>query len=128
RSRPYPLPPMAVTIPSLMFAKSASEMGLHPFPYPSGITSQAYRDRFGNYRSGCLYCGFCTRYGCEVDAKSSSLTTHLPVALKTGRYEIRSNSRVLRINTNADGLATGVTYIDPHGVEQEQPAEMVLLS
>src|SRR5581483_4279100 len=101
RSRPYPLPPLPVTIPSDMFAQAAKELGYHPFPYPAGITSQAYRDRFGNYRSGCLYCGFCTRFGCEVDAKSSPITTHIPVALKTGLYEIRPYCKVTGINVGA---------------------------
>ncbi len=128
RSRPYPLPPLPVTIPSEMFAEASREMGLHPFPYPAGITSQAYRDRFGNYRSGCLLCGFCTRYGCEVDAKASPVTTHLPAALRTGKYEVRMNSKALRVNIGSNGQATGVTYLDENGVEQEQPAEVVVLS
>ena len=128
RSRPYPLPPMPPNIPSVMFADVARNLGYHPFPYPSGITSRAYRDRFGNYRSGCLLCGFCTRYGCEVDAKSSPQTTHLPPALKTGRYEIRTGCKVIRVEQDADGLATGLTYIDPNGEEQFQPAEVVVLS
>jgi gluconate 2-dehydrogenase alpha chain len=128
RRREYPLPPMPVTVPSEMFANAATELGYHPFPHPAGITSQAYRDRFGNYRAGCLLCGFCTRYGCEVDAKASPQTTHLPAALKTGHYHVRVNSKVLHINTGADGLATGVTYVDENGVEQEQPADVVIAS
>ncbi len=128
RSTPYPLPPLNVTIPSRMFADACRNLGYHPFPQPAGILSQAYQDRFGNVRSGCLYCGFCTRYGCEADAKAEPINTHIPPALRTGRYEIRPNSKVTGINVGADGLATGVTYIDGQGVEQEQPADIVLLS
>ena len=129
RSHPYPLPPMPVTIPSVMFADAARSLGYHPFPYPSGITSQAYRDRFGNYRSGCLLCGFCTRYGCEVDAKSSPITTHLPPALKTGLYEIRPHATVTGVETDPQtGLATGLRYVDEKGEEHLQPADIVVLS
>jgi gluconate 2-dehydrogenase alpha chain len=128
RSRPYPLPPLEVTIPSKMFAKACAELGYHPFPQPAGIASRAYQDRFGNFRSGCLYCGFCTRYGCEVDAKMMPVNTYIPPALRTGRYEIRPYSKVLRVNIGADGLATGVVYVDERGQEQEQPADVVLLS
>ncbi len=128
RSRPYPLPPLVRTIPSEMFAKASTELGYHPFPQPAGILSQAYKDPLGNQRSGCLYCGYCTRFGCEVDAKSSAQTTHLPPALATGRYEIRPNSYVTKINTGADGLATGVTYLDENEQEQEQPADVVIAS
>ncbi|HEX7022244.1 MAG TPA: GMC family oxidoreductase [Trueperaceae bacterium] len=129
RSRPYPNPPLARTIPSGMFAEACRELGYHPFPEPSGILSQAYTDPFGRTRSGCMYCGFCTRFGCEVDAKSTGITTHTPLALQTGRYDIRTHSKVLRVNTNADGRATGVTYLDAlTGEEHEQPAEVVILS
>jgi len=128
RRQPYPLPPLEVTTPSLMFAKTAKEMGYHPFPQPAGIASRAFTDRFGNVRSGCLYCGFCTRYGCEVDAKAMPINMHIPPALRTGRYEIRPYSKVTRINLGPGGLATGVTYIDENGEEQEQPADLVLLT
>ncbi len=128
RSRPYPLPPLNVTIPSRMFADACRKLGYHPFPQPAGIASLAYQDRFGNVRGGCLYCGYCTRYGCETDAKAEPINTHIPPALATGRYEIRPNSKVTEINIGSDGLATGVTYIDPHGQEQIQPADIVLVS
>ena len=117
-----------MTIPSDLFAKSSEQLGYHPFTQPSGILSQAFRDPFGNYRSGCLYCGFCTRYGCEVDAKSSAQTTWLPVALKTGRYEVRLGSHVTKINLGPGGLATGVTYVDEQGQEHVQPADIVLVT
>ncbi|MBW3632206.1 MAG: GMC family oxidoreductase, partial [Chloroflexi bacterium] len=78
RSRPYPQPPLEVTISSDRFAEACQRLGHHPFTQPSGILSQAFTDPFGNTRSGCLYCGFCTRFGCEVDAKSTGLTTYIP--------------------------------------------------
>ncbi len=128
RRRPYPLPPLEATIPSKMFAEAGKSLGYHPFPQPAGIASQAYQDRFGNYRSGCLYCGFCTRYGCEVDAKAMPVNMHLPPALRTGLYDIRPNSRVINVNVGANGLATGITYLDENGQLQEQPADVVILS
>lgn len=129
RSRPYPLPPLTRTIPSYLFADACEALGYHPFPQPSGILSEAYTDPFGRTRSGCLYCGFCTRFGCEVDAKSTGVTTHLPLALETGRYEVRADSKVLHVNVNDDGLATGVTYVDRiTGEEHVQPADVVVLS
>jgi gluconate 2-dehydrogenase alpha chain len=128
RSRHYPNPPLEVTPMGETFASAARELGLHPFTQPSGILSRAYTDRFGRSRSSCLYCGFCTRFGCEVDAKSSPINTHLPVALETGRYEVRTHAKVIRIEVDGDGLATGVTYLDAHGKEHFQPAEAVVVS
>jgi gluconate 2-dehydrogenase alpha chain len=129
RDRPYPLPPLVRSIPAEMFSRACRELGYHPFPQPAAILSQAYQDISGRIRSGCLYCGFCTRYGCEVDAKASPNASHMPVALATGRYEIRTNCKVIRINVGANGLATGVTYIDQAtNEEHEQPADIVILS
>src|SRR5581483_1207008 len=95
---------------------------------PAGILSRAYHDPLGNHRSGCLYCGFCTRYGCEVDAKSSAQTTHLPVALATGNYQIRTGCHVTGISLGPHGLANGLTYVDKAGKEHLQPADIVLMT
>lgn len=128
RSRPFPLPPLAVNSFADLFADAASDLGLNPFPQPAGILSEGYTDPFGNVRAACLYCGFCTRFGCEVDAKASPQTTYYPVALNTGRYEVRTGSHVLRVETADNGRATGVTYVDSRGEEHFQPAEVVIVS
>jgi gluconate 2-dehydrogenase alpha chain len=128
RSRGYPNPPLAVPILAAKLAEASESLGLHPFTQAAGITSNAWTDPFGNHRGGCLYCGFCTRFGCEVDAKASPLNTHFPVALATNRYEIRANAKVLRVEVDGDGLATGVTYVDQQGNEHFQPADVVIVS
>lgn len=129
RSRPYPLPPILRSIPAAMFSDAAQRLGYHPFRQPAAILSRAYRDLSGRERSACIYCGFCTRYGCEVDAKASANVSHIPLALDTGLYEIRTYSKVIHVNVNNDGMATGVTYVDLRtGETHEQPAEVVILS
>ena len=129
RDMPYPNPPLERNVPSHMFAEACQRLGYTPFPQPAGILSRAFTDRFGRTRSGCLYCGFCTRHGCEVDAKTTGLTTHLPLALETGLYEIRPQTHVTRVEIGADGLATGLVYVDLEtGEEHFQPADVVILS
>ena len=129
RTHPYPLPPLVRSRAADMFSGAAREFGYNPFPQPAAILSQAYRGVSGVERSGCLYCGFCTRFGCEVDAKNSPVTDHIPAALQTGRYEIRTESKVLGVEVDPDGLATGLTYVDQlTGEEHFQPAEVVILS
>ncbi|MFA9431596.1 GMC family oxidoreductase [Egicoccus sp. AB-alg2] len=128
RSRPYPLPPLAPTRAGLRFAEAAEALGYTPFVQPSSILSEGYTDMSGEPRAGCVYCGFCTRYGCHVDAKSSALTAHIPMALDTGRYEIRTRCYVTRIPVDDTGLATGIEYLGPDGREHFQPARTVLVS
>lgn len=128
RLHEYVNPPLVTTTHGEMFAKAARELGYHPFPQPSGILSRAYADPLGNHRSACIYCGFCTRYGCEVDAKSSAQTTHLPAALATGRYQVRTGCHVTGIALGPDGRSTGLMYVDMRGGEHFQPADIVLLT
>jgi gluconate 2-dehydrogenase alpha chain len=65
RSRHYPNPALTVTPMGEMFAKASAELGYHPFTQPAGILSRAFTDPWGRSRASCLYCGFCTRFGCE---------------------------------------------------------------
>ncbi len=122
RSGEYPLPPLLTGTGGRIYATTAKAMGYKPFPTPAGLISQDY-----DGRPGCNYCGFCGTYGCHVGAKSSTLVSVIPKALATGNLEIRPNCRAIRVNTSG-GLATSVTYWDPAGVEQEQPASLIILS
>lgn len=128
RKKEYPLPPLPSSIVANKFTDAANALGYHPFPQPAAILSQNYKDASGRTRGACLLCGFCTRYGCEVDAKASAIVMHIPMALATGKYEIRTGCHVLQIQTADNGQATGVTYADPTGREQFQPADLVILS
>jgi choline dehydrogenase-like flavoprotein len=122
RSKPYPLPPMPVKSSGALFERATRKLGLHPFPAPVAILSQPYQGR-----SACSHCGFCELFGCELRAKSSTLVTVIPVAEKTGRCEVRPNSYVRKIVTNANGRATGAVYFDAQRREVFQPALAVVL-
>lgn len=122
RSKPYPMPPLPVKSSGVVFERGARKLGLHPFPAPMAIASQAFRGR-----PGCINCGFCMGFGCEVGAKSSSLYTAIPDAEATGRCEIRANSYVFRIDTDKRKRATGVAYFDQDRKEQFQRAKAVVV-
>ena len=123
RSKPYPMPPMPVKSSGVLMERGARKLGLHPFPAPLAIASQPYRGR-----AGCVHCGFCIGYGCEVRAKSSSLYTMIPEAEATGRCEVRSESYVFRVETDNRGRVTGVHYFDADKREHFQKARAVVLS
>lgn len=122
RSRPYPVPPIHTKSSGVLMARGARQLGLHPFPAPLAILSQPHEGR-----SGCIHCGFCWGHGCEVSAKSSTLASMIPQAEATGRCEIRAQSVVHRIETNAAGRVTEVVYYDSSGTEQAQRARAVVL-
>ena len=122
RSKPYPLPPMPVKSSGVLFEAGAKKLGLHPQVATVAVLSQPY-----NGRPGCIHCGFCMAFGCEVGAKSSTLATMIPQALASGHCELRANCAALRIETDARGRVTEVVYRDGNGRTQAQRAKAVVL-
>jgi choline dehydrogenase-like flavoprotein len=122
RSKPYPMPPLPVKSSGVLFERGARKLGYHPYPSPMAVASVAYKGR-----PGCVHCGFCNAFGCEVMAKSSSVWTMIPEAEATGRCEVRANSYVFRIGMNTKGRATGVHYFDAFRNEQFQKARAVVV-
>ena len=123
RSKPFPMPPLPPKSEGKLLEKAAKTLGYHAWPAPMAIASQQYRGR-----SGCVACGVCIGNACEVRAKSSTLVTMIPEAIATGRCEIRANSYVRKVETNAAGRATGVTYFDREKKQVTQRAKAVILS
>jgi choline dehydrogenase-like flavoprotein len=123
RSRPYPLPPMPLKSSGALLEQGARKLGLNPQVAPVAILSQPYRGR-----PACAHCGFCIGFGCEMNAKSSTLATVIPEAEATGRCEIRPLSTVFRLETGADGRVSEVAYLDAKGRQHAQRARTVILS
>ena len=89
---------MPIKSSGVILEKGARAIGLHPQVAPVAILSRAYRGR-----AGCVNCGFCMGFGCEMGAKSSTLFSMIPLAEATGRCEIRPLSTVARLETGEDG-------------------------
>ena len=77
-------------------------------------------------RARCRNRGHCIA-GCAQGAKASTDLTYWPAAIRQ-RVELRTRCRVSRIETNAQGMASGAVYFDADGVERFQPAEIVVLA
>jgi gluconate 2-dehydrogenase alpha chain len=127
RSHEYPNPPHQPTYLVTRFQKAARELGYHPYPSPAATLSRTYRNPDGITRSGCAYCGYCTRYGCMIGAKSQPTNTLLPVLAKHANFTLRPGCWVRRV-VHRDGKAEGVTYLDPAGNEAMQPADVVIVA
>jgi len=123
RSKPFPLPPMPIKSSGVLLERAGLALGLHPQVEPLAILSQPL-----NGRPACISCGYCMYFGCEVGAKSSTLAAMIPLAEASGHCEIRPESVVIRIETDANGRASQVVYLDKNGTEQAQRAKAVVLS
>ena len=123
RSRPFPMPPLPIKSSGVLLEKGAKKLGLHAQAEPLAILSQPH-----NGRPGCIKCGYCMFFGCEVNAKSSTLAAMIPLAEASGHCEIRAESAVFRVVTDAHGRASEVLYYDADGNERSQKARAVILS
>ncbi|SOC39262.1 GMC family oxidoreductase [Ureibacillus acetophenoni] len=128
RSNPYPNPPLKKSEGMKMFEKVAKQLGYKPFVTPAATVSQTYTNPDGETLNACQYCGFCSGNYCEYGAKADPLVTVIPTAQKTGKFELRSHAKVIRVLHDGK-KATGVLYQDTRsGEEFEQPADLVVLS
>lgn len=123
RSRGYPMPPLPVKSSGVLFERGARALGWNPQPAPMAILSEP-RDG----RAACMHCGYCMGFGCEVNAKSSTLATMIPKAVETGRCEVRPESTAIRVDMTDAGRARGIVYLDAEGVEHRQLARAVVLA
>jgi gluconate 2-dehydrogenase alpha chain len=129
RASEFPNPPLTASHSMVLFEKAARNLGYHPFPVPASNASRPYVNPDGVALGQCHYCGFCTAYGCEANAKASPHFTVIPLAFKNPNFEARTNSYVMKVNLDSRGKrAVSVTYLDAGGRELEQPADLVILA
>ncbi len=131
RSTEYPTPPMKLPHLAEMFRAAALSLGLHPYPIPAATISTAYTNPDGVHRPGCVYCGFCERFGCMIGAKAQPTNTLLPVIARHKNITVRTGAAVRRILHESDGkhhAARGVLFVDDSGQEYFQAADLVILS
>jgi choline dehydrogenase-like flavoprotein len=123
RRKPYPLPPLNEHPIAKEIDRAGKKIGVHPYPTARAILSKPYRQR-----AGCIYCPFCGSYGCETGAKSSTHASLIPMALATGKVELRPRCMARSVEVSSDGRAKSVVYLDETGQLQEQLARIVVVS
>ena len=105
RARGYPMPPVPQRLRHELLRRGAEALGISTFIPPLLINTQAY-----NGRAACIECGACVGFGCPSNAKNGTQNTMIPRALATGRVTLITGATAERIELDAGGRATGVTY------------------
>ncbi|UED83324.1 GMC family oxidoreductase [Streptomyces profundus] len=103
RSRGYPMPPVRPNGVAAPLRKGARALGLATSPVPLLINSTAY-----NGRGGCLGCATCVGFGCPGDFKNETRNTVIPRALATGRCQVLTGTRAVRLVSGSDGRVVAV--------------------
>jgi choline dehydrogenase-like flavoprotein len=117
------MPAPAPRCHELLVKKASDELKITCIPARLSIITKPL-----NGRQACHYCGQCNR-GCRVKANFSSPDVLIGPALQTGKLTLITNAMAREVTVGADGLATGVSYIDKNtGVDEHVRARIVVLS
>ncbi len=102
------LPAPKPRLHELYYIKGARKAGVDVIPARMSMLTK----KLNNERGVCFYCGQCNR-ACKVYADFSSSSVFIIPALNgTGQVDLFVNSMVRSVTTNAEGKATGVSYIN----------------
>jgi len=121
RSRPYPLPPFALSYDDRILAARLRAHGIALHTTPQARTRLAYDDRPGCHNFGaCTYCPIGVRY---------SPIHHLVRAVATGRCKIHLNTSVRRIVVDDSGRARALVYHPNDAkVAREHGAKVIIIA
>ena len=119
--KPERMPPLPLGISGAKLAQAFNALGWHWWPSDSAVATEDY-----DGRARCINLGHCL-HGCAQGAKASTDITYWPHAIRAG-VELRTRCRVREITVDERGMAAGAIYYDGDGVEQFQPAEVVIFA
>ena len=119
---PRQMPPLPIGAGAERMARAFDRLGWHWWVSDAAINSRPY----GEGRGACNNCGPCD-LGCPLRARSSTDVTYWPMALAEGARLV-TEARVTEVETDAQGRATGVAYLDASGATQRIAASVVILA
>jgi choline dehydrogenase-like flavoprotein len=118
---PPPLPPAPLSPGGRRVAAAHNDLGWHWWPGSNAIATRRYGEQEAcQRRAACMW-------GCPHRAKGSVDVTHWPRALRHGARLV-TGARVLRIETDRTGRATGALWRDRRGVVRSASADAVVLA
>lgn len=100
------LPPPKPRGYELLVKKACDDLRIPVIPSRLSILTQPH-----NGRAACHYCSQCNR-GCSTHSNFSSPSVLIPPALATGNLTIVNNAMCREVLTDAEGKATGVSYVN----------------
>ncbi|UOR07610.1 GMC family oxidoreductase [Hymenobacter aerilatus] len=111
------LPPPKPRLNELFIKKGAEKAGVKVITGRGSVLTEALPDN--KDRGACFFCGQCGR-SCKVYGDFSASSCLVIPALKTGNLKLITNAMVREVLTDADGIATGVSYVDKETLQEYQ--------
>jgi len=124
------LPPPKARASELVFHRAGAKMGIPVIPIHRAVLTERLRAQEisrrihprnpraarilaqeMDQRLACFWATHCNR-GCSIKATYQSTTVHLPPALATGNLDILTDAMTQEIETDPQGKARGVRFVD----------------
>lgn len=105
RARDYPMPAVAQYLKAELLRRGGAALGIETMGPPLLINTRPYGGR-----AACIECGSCVGFPCPSDGKNGTQNTMIPRALATGRTTLVTGAMAERIDADASGAVTGVSY------------------
>ncbi len=124
RSNPdFPYPPSVEHPVSAWIDEACRGLGHHPLRVPRAILPHKEGSR-----DACSYSGYCGSYGCSTNAKGSARAALIEPALSTGRCDLRPQSKVYRLRSDAKGRVVEAHYYDQEGTPRKVGAKLFVVA
>ena len=123
RRHEFAMPPNPPMYAGAQLAAAARGLGHYPYAFPMAVNSRRHLGR-----SACNSCGFCSGFGCPIQARGGAAVSFLHDAVRHGA-ELRTRCFVHRIEVERGGRrARGVEYVDERGRRRRVRADVVVLA
>ena len=109
------LPPPKPRLHELFIKNAATSIGIPVIPSRLSILTK----QINKERGACFYCAQCGR-SCKAYADFSSSSVLVKPAVATGNVDLLNHAMAREVLTNAEGLATGVSYVDKRDLQEYQ--------
>jgi choline dehydrogenase-like flavoprotein len=101
----FPMPAGPPMYSGLLFQKAAASLGYEVCSFPMAANTRIYDDR-----PTCSNCGYCSGFGCPINARGGAAVSFLHPAIQAGA-KLVTRALVTKIATGHDGRATHVEYL-----------------
>ena len=121
---PYPHPAVSHEPRMQQLSDDFAQQGLKPFHVPLGIMLDEEKRR----ESKCIRCNTCDGFPCLVNAKADAQTCGVDPALAYPNVSLLTNTKVLRLQTDASGRQVTKVVVEQGGSIQDFTANLVVVS
>jgi choline dehydrogenase-like flavoprotein len=121
RRQPFPFPPIPHAAGMSKIVEGLRRQGLHPSALPMALINPGAE-------GGCQLCNTCNSFPCRIHAKADAEVCGIVPALTHERLKLWTNSRALRLVTNASGRRIERVDVERNGETVSVTAPVVIVS